>query len=152
MTDWLPIETAPKDGTRVDGWMNGRRIPNAFWFEPEENWCVDSVYGPDEPTALGLPSLTHWMPVPEPPGTLDNGSRGITNEQVNSLVRLSLEMLEKANNPPIYLRPEDMYRPDSDLDTRMRKIVAFARHEFEGTLGAGVKSAMTTILALAEEK
>lgn len=39
MTDWQPIETAPKDGTVVDLWVvdqddpKGRRIPNAYWVK-----------------------------------------------------------------------------------------------------------------------
>jgi hypothetical protein len=150
MCEWLPIETAPRD-TKIDVWQCNRRYVNAFWHSPWEMWCIDSVYGPDEPTPLAIaPPTTHWMPLPLPPETMDSSAR-MTNEQVARLVNLSLEMLAKANNPPMYLRPEDMYRPDSDLDTRMRKIVAFARREQETTLGAGVKAAMATVLEIALE-
>lgn len=77
---WQPIETAPKDGTRIDLWMpSGRRVPNCFWGKPEhscgeyEGYCdscpdhdgwIDSEdfmsgYTDEEPT--------HWMPLPSSP-------------------------------------------------------------------------------------
>ena len=46
MTDWQPIETAPKDGTVIDLWMvdeagEGKRIPNAYWVENySDSWTV----------------------------------------------------------------------------------------------------------------
>ncbi len=67
MSEWQPIETAPKDGTEilvcitynlpddewetvqwVDGWRSGK------WFRYH-----DKIYIPFPPT--------HWMPLPPPP-------------------------------------------------------------------------------------
>ena len=72
MTDWQPIETAPKDGTYVDLWGQrnwdysyGRSIhcryrdyPDApgWFFEKGPHRIITQVYDP-----------THWMPLPKPP-------------------------------------------------------------------------------------
>lgn len=76
MSEWLPIETAPKDGTRImiadhrgGVWFakwdneifdtqNDRRAKGWLIFDPEDSWYV--VYSPAEET-------THWQPVPESP-------------------------------------------------------------------------------------
>ena len=63
MGEWQPIETAPKDGTRVlvvergtvsiADWFDGNGWePGACW------WATDSG---------SLRDVTHWMPLPEPP-------------------------------------------------------------------------------------
>jgi len=61
--EWLPIETAPKDGTRVlvadiDIWMTcARFLPcNQYWIE-------------DAASGLKLNDPTHWKPAPSPPST-----------------------------------------------------------------------------------
>lgn len=65
---WRPIETAPKDGTRVDLWQQGHRVTDAFWDEGEEWWCIDSLYSDGEPCPLAVsPEPTHWRPLPAPP-------------------------------------------------------------------------------------
>lgn len=55
MSEWQPIETAPRDGAEVLTW-NGtsRRIAAYAW---DDRWQSE-----------GLPSFvpTHWMPLPEP--------------------------------------------------------------------------------------
>lgn len=69
---WQPIETAPKDGTRIliyqpDGQWKSRRdrrleyIDVAYWHTPGNPehpgfWTGGLTYRP-----------THWMPLPEPP-------------------------------------------------------------------------------------
>jgi|DEB0MinimDraft_3_1074331.scaffolds.fasta_scaffold139672_2 hypothetical protein len=73
--EWQPIETAPKDGTRV----------LAYWpdvYEINAATQVESWYGPWAPWgskemlltwqsafewADGDNSPTHWMPLPNPP-------------------------------------------------------------------------------------
>ncbi len=72
---WQPIETAPKDGTRVDLWVrdhyctftdssHGRvanaRFENGKWHDPHMEWGNG---GP-----LGMCARpTHWMPIPAAP-------------------------------------------------------------------------------------
>ena len=68
MSNWQPIETAPRDGTEVDIWVReylgwgkvsdkGHRITNVRWMECNKRW--------DNNLATDIP--THWMPIPEGP-------------------------------------------------------------------------------------
>ena len=65
MSDWQPIETAPKDGTVVFLYwptMSITRYPAAGMHHGDEyGWemYVDRDYGEIFPT--------HWMPLPAPP-------------------------------------------------------------------------------------
>ena len=71
--EWLPIETAPRDGTAVDLWgvnhlhyaKTGRRATNVTWG-PIRDWMgkerVDWQHGHGEDF-----EPTHWMPLPMPP-------------------------------------------------------------------------------------
>lgn len=63
---WQPIETAPKDGTRLDLWSeNGWRYPNAAW-----DWVGDGMGWTDAHHHGSIEEggpFTHWMPLPEPP-------------------------------------------------------------------------------------
>lgn len=76
---WQPIETAPKDGTTIDLWINGRRWPDCFWGKPDHDcaeagqYC-DSDWHRAEPGWVdqifpdfisGKPS--HWMLAPDGP-------------------------------------------------------------------------------------
>ena len=61
MTEWQPIETAPKDGTFILVAVTGEvatHIMLVWWFD---GWCLDMTNTP----IVGKP--THWMPLPEPP-------------------------------------------------------------------------------------
>lgn len=64
---WQPIDTAPKDGTRVILFYGGRdksdegQIYTASWCPYFNGWeadCIDGFYGA---------TPTHWQPLPEPP-------------------------------------------------------------------------------------
>jgi hypothetical protein len=63
MSEWQPIETAPKDGTWLllfgnpHGWHMRYAIGN--WFEGHGPWCgLEAEY---------LGDITHWMPLPTAP-------------------------------------------------------------------------------------
>lgn len=72
---WMPIETAPKDGTliMVYKYVKPWRVMGTAY------WCVVGTFGnteisgwisrgiTDPPGNLGLGEPTHWMPLPEPP-------------------------------------------------------------------------------------
>lgn len=71
---WQPIETAPKDGTRVDLWVYGDRVCDACWSGSRGQWV-----NPQPTTSWGMAVMeddvvcfidraTHWMPItpPEP--------------------------------------------------------------------------------------
>ena len=61
---WQPIETAPKDGTKVllykpddEFWCSS--IATARWWAKESEWlCTGSAY---------FPAPTHWQPLPPEP-------------------------------------------------------------------------------------
>lgn len=64
---WQPIETAPKDGTRIDVWFqltidHGARWANVLWSPEHEIWSG----GPPSQYKDGWVA-THWMPFPASP-------------------------------------------------------------------------------------
>lgn len=66
---WQPIETAPRDGTRVDLWsVQFGRYPNASWdtiYDPPDTcgWTDANHHG----SIAEAGPFTRWMPLPEPP-------------------------------------------------------------------------------------
>ena len=54
---WQPIETAPKDGSRVMLWIDGG---SEFGFWNGRSWD-------DGDFVNDLGAATHWMPLPPPP-------------------------------------------------------------------------------------
>lgn len=58
MSDWLPIDTAPKDGTLILCWPRDDEHATAYW--QEGRWrvgcCGQSYY-----------NIKYWMPLPSPP-------------------------------------------------------------------------------------
>lgn len=75
MTQWQPIETAPRDGTEIVGW-NGSYVTVYIWDDSEDDdghtgWCVSGYsYGGilyNLHNTTGGINPTHWQPLPEPP-------------------------------------------------------------------------------------
>ena len=69
MSEWQPIETAPKDGRHILiwDWEGLASIVEIYWAKDSdwEGW----VYA-EELLAEACPEVddpTHWQPVPEPP-------------------------------------------------------------------------------------
>lgn len=70
MSDWQPIETAPKDGTTVllyrycEPWDV---FGYGAWEESHSvaGWIAHGFFEP--PGNLGLAAPSHWMPLPGPP-------------------------------------------------------------------------------------
>lgn len=56
--EWLPIESAPKDGGTVLLWADpevfiaSKRADDGTWWDGDWDWRIPA---------------THWMPLPEPP-------------------------------------------------------------------------------------
>lgn len=72
MMKWMPIESAPKDGTMVLGWpATGRYnqdFPAAMVWDGDRNDWIITVGGPDQFYNIGNPDApTHWMELPAPP-------------------------------------------------------------------------------------
>jgi hypothetical protein len=64
---WQPIETAPKDGTLVIGALiDGGKV----WRVHEMRFARIAWY---TNSGGGLPKMTHWMPLPEPPADASKG-------------------------------------------------------------------------------
>ena len=83
MSEWQPIETAPKDGrTMLVGYLNSHgnwRTMRGRWYSQdtiEEEWedpdlagegWYETVVESDEYPNCWWTTPTHWMPLPEPP-------------------------------------------------------------------------------------
>jgi hypothetical protein len=67
VTQWQPIETAPKDGRSILVWAPGQEPEKAKWdSQPDCNcWCID-VVGPWDCNPLYFVP-TRWMPLLPPP-------------------------------------------------------------------------------------
>lgn len=61
MEAWQPIATAPRDGTEILTFRGGESMAVAVCVS---GWwvCTDG---------MGLLGVTHWMPLPKPPATID---------------------------------------------------------------------------------
>ena len=67
MSEWQPIETAPKDGTDIDLWLHGFRVADCYWDKVAGEWCDSDGDRLTENVVDYGQGPTHWMPHPEPP-------------------------------------------------------------------------------------
>lgn len=67
---WLPIESAPKDGTQVVVRRGDMRIA-ARWSVLIQDWSLGGSEGPTLP--WGPP--THWTPLPAPPVSTEEAEK-----------------------------------------------------------------------------
>lgn len=74
MNEWLPIETAPKDGTRIIVVFPNGRVDFDRWEKKEEfsngvlTHSREGFVGVWLSSVIGrAPDPTHWMPIPEGP-------------------------------------------------------------------------------------
>lgn len=61
---WLPIDTAPKDGTHIMVAWNGQ-ARFAKWSLIKKRWLIFLTQGYSSTNYYGY--STHWMPLPLPP-------------------------------------------------------------------------------------
>lgn len=61
---WQPIETAPKDGTRVLAYWPDCSCQVESWFGP---WLGEMVWQSEFEWGSRRNNPTHWMPLLEPP-------------------------------------------------------------------------------------
>jgi len=59
--EWQPIETAPKDGTRILAIFPDGEMRTAIWSNDWNGWNCTGLY---------WSKLVNWMPLPEPPAEL----------------------------------------------------------------------------------
>lgn len=72
---WQPIESAPKDGTRILVYFKQHGWISCFWGAPEHSsdqtpyiWCIDDFkHGPYAVRGYSDGDDTHWMPLPDAP-------------------------------------------------------------------------------------
>jgi hypothetical protein len=67
---WQPIETAPKDGTRIlvfAKWMGGSERAVVWWGPDARDNFSDGIWHAGFATTYVPEVVTHWMPLPEPP-------------------------------------------------------------------------------------
>lgn len=69
MSEWKPIETAPKSPRVIDIWSKRHgRLANYRRVK----WGKDNVfYDPVQGGVCCIRDATHWMPLPEPPNKTD---------------------------------------------------------------------------------
>jgi hypothetical protein len=68
MDNWQPIETAPKDGTKIDLWhKDGYRVADCRWDIKTKLWFTDGPFPDDS-------DVTHWMPLPAAPAAQKAGA------------------------------------------------------------------------------
>lgn len=114
--DWLPIESAPKDGTEFQAWLHVGLWEPRCRFNPAsealEIWGrVD--YDRDDWGASGHLTATHWMPQPAAPGvsTVENNPAAyLTLDEDGSPCMLFFDVAEARAYCEVGEEPEALWR------------------------------------------
>lgn len=76
LTEWQPIETAPKDGTDILVYQTDVSEPSMTVCAFDEDWSNDGWWtccdGKNADIPLRGPEPTHWQPLPSPPKDTNN--------------------------------------------------------------------------------
>jgi hypothetical protein len=74
LSQWLPMNTAPRDGTRIlVAFARNIGVHAVTWEDPEDRdgypiWCVDDLkFGPYALRRYVDDDVLGWQPLPEPP-------------------------------------------------------------------------------------
>jgi hypothetical protein len=68
MGEWKPIESAPKDGTRVLLWLKGNGNEHVIGrWKPQYEGDAFPWYGDAGYESFKENLVTHWQPLPAPP-------------------------------------------------------------------------------------
>lgn len=79
LREWQPIETAPKDGTAILVYTGSGWYVTAWLQGDDTDAGIDWWYVDDNkhgPYPLRGNSPTHWMPLPNPPATIEQLIKG----------------------------------------------------------------------------
>lgn len=68
MSQWRPIETAPKDGTKVLFWSKYFAQISIGFYREGHIWSGGNIYQPSAIPREWEDVASHWMPLPDPPG------------------------------------------------------------------------------------
>jgi hypothetical protein len=68
-SEWQPLRTAPRDGSKLDVWTeNGFRYIDVFWYQgPAYPEGAFVYYDSNLRDIIDVDDATHWMPPPAPP-------------------------------------------------------------------------------------
>lgn len=61
--NWQPIESAPKDGTKILLLLKDSDVPHSGYYKIRYSWRIAW----DDYDLSDNDGPTHWMPLPEPP-------------------------------------------------------------------------------------
>lgn len=69
MSEWRPLESAPRDGSKLDVWTeNGVRYIDVFWHQgPGFPQGAFVFYDSHMRDYIDVDDATHWMLPPAPP-------------------------------------------------------------------------------------
>jgi len=67
MSEWQPIETAPKDGTEIIYWSKHLCRPMMAFYSEGHIWMGGLAYHPSAIPREWEDVATHWMPMPGRP-------------------------------------------------------------------------------------